>query len=197
VPPSILKGRRGNYLERPADFVQSAKQSIFLKSNSGGLRIMRITKALILIFAVFLFGTTLQAQRGRGSGGGMGTMSTPGIGGIGIPASSSPETTTRTTYSELQFNDKLADKLKTLLPQGVDPHQASKGFLELKEFVTTVRAANNLKVPFGELKHKMADGSSKELQKAIHELKPDADAKAEMKKAGEQAKQDIKESKQS
>jgi hypothetical protein len=41
----------------------------------------------------------------------------------------------------------------------------------------------------------MADGSTKELQKAIHELKPDADAKAEAKKASEQAKQDIKESK--
>jgi hypothetical protein len=43
----------------------------------------------------------------------------------------------------------------------------------------------------------MADGSSKELQKAIHQLKPDVDAKSEVKKAHEQAKQDIKESKAS
>jgi hypothetical protein len=41
----------------------------------------------------------------------------------------------------------------------------------------------------------MANGSSKELQKAIHELKPNIDPKAEIKKANEQAKQDIKESK--
>lgn len=43
----------------------------------------------------------------------------------------------------------------------------------------------------------MADGSTKALQKAIHELRPDVAAKAETKKANEQAKQDIKESKQS
>jgi hypothetical protein len=54
-----------------------------------------------------------------------------------------------------------------------------------------------LNIPFTDLKHKMGDGSAKELQKAIHELKPDADPKAEIKKASEQAKQDIKESKQS
>jgi hypothetical protein len=41
----------------------------------------------------------------------------------------------------------------------------------------------------------MADGSSKELQKAIHTLKPDVDPKVEAKKATEQAKEDIKESK--
>jgi len=98
---------------------------------------------------------------------------------------------------ELIFNDKLADKLKTLLPEGASPRGASKGFVELKEYVATVRAARNMGLPFGELRSKMADGSSKELQKAIHKLKPDADAKAEVKKAHEQAKQDIKEAKAS
>jgi hypothetical protein len=99
--------------------------------------------------------------------------------------------------AELTFNEKLAEKLKTLLPEGTNPRGASKGFNELKEFVATVRAAKNLGVPFGELKSKMADGSSDELRKAIHTLKPDVDAKAEVKKANEQAKQDIKESKAS
>ena len=77
----------------------------------------------------------------------------------------------------------------------MDPHAASKGFESLKDFVITVHASNNLSIPFPELKHKMADGSSKALQKAIHELKPDADVKAETKKADEQAKQDIRDSK--
>jgi hypothetical protein len=103
--------------------------------------------------------------------------------------------TIRNPNSELTVNQKLADKLKTLLPEGTNPHAASRGFGELKEFVATVRAANNLNVPFAQLKSRMANGSPKELQKAIHELKPDADPKAESKKATEQAKQDIKESK--
>jgi hypothetical protein len=107
------------------------------------------------------------------------------------------ESNKRNPNAELAFNEKLADKLKTLLPEGTDPHSASKGFGELKEFVAAVRAANNLNVPFSDLKRKMAGGSAKDLQKAIHELKPDADPKAEIKKASEQAKQDIKEAKQS
>ena len=150
----------------------------------------------ILVVAVLFAGTLMHAQRstGRGSGGAAGTMSTPGIGGVGI-SSSAPEATTKSKDTELRINEKLTTKLKTLLPQGSDPQYLSKGFTELKDYVTTVRASNNLSIPFPELKHKMIDGSSKSLQKAIQELKPDIDAKAETRKADEQAKQDIKESK--
>lgn len=150
-------------------------------------------KILVLVIGVLLAGTIMQAQRG-GRGGSQTTMGNPGIGSTGLP-SSDPEGTTRTNDIELKINEKLASKMKTLLPEGSDPHYLSKGFVELKDFVATVRASNNLKIPFADLKHKMAAGSSKELQKAIHELKPDVDPKAETKKAGEQAKQDIKESK--
>jgi hypothetical protein len=103
----------------------------------------------------------------------------------------------RNPNAGLTFNAKLADKLKTLLPPGLNPHAASKGFSELREFVATVRVANNLNISFWDLKHKMTSGSFGALQKAIHELKPDVDPKAEVKKADEQAKQDIKESKRS
>lgn len=151
----------------------------------------------ILLVAVLLATTLMQAQRGgtRSAGGAGGATTTPGIGGVGIPSASTPEGTTRSKDLELRINEKLTAKLKTLLPQGSDPQYLSKGFTELKDFVTAIRASNNLSVPFPELKHKMIDGSTKALQKAIQELKPDVDAKAETKKAGEQAKQDIKESK--
>jgi len=121
-----------------------------------------------------------------------------GPGGDGLPgAPVNFPATGRNPDAELQFNEKLATRLKTLLPQHVDPHAASKGFESLKDFVITVHASNNLSIPFPELKHKMTNGSSKALQKAIHELKPDADPKVELQKASEQARQDIKESKQS
>lgn len=105
----------------------------------------------------------------------------------------------RTVYRapSIKINQKLEDKLKPMLPQNIPPQVAAYGFVDLKDFVATVRAANNLKIPFGELKHTMKDGSSKDLEKAIHKLKPDVVAKEEVKKAQDQAKEDIKESKRS
>src|SRR5205823_4514652 len=66
-------------------------------------------------------------------------------------------------HEPFKINQKLESKLKTLLPQSVTPKAAAKGFLELQDFVATVRAANNLSVAFLDLKHTMLDGSSKAL----------------------------------
>ena len=161
---------------------------------------MKIIRMAVLVFvAIFVFEAFGYAQvpqdtRGRDTGRGMTNSAGPGVGSVGIGSSNPAPSTATTTIS---INDKLAGKLKTLLPEGTDPRVAAQGFNDLKDFVAAVRASNNLKLVFGEVKHKMADGSSQELQKAIHALKPDADPKAEVKKANEQAKQDIKESKQS
>jgi hypothetical protein len=158
---------------------------------------MRNVKRLIGVLTIAVISINVSAQgRGR-SRDTVAGRAVPGTAASGMGSPSWNEGTPRNPNAELSFNEKLADKLKTMLPDGTDPHAASKGFADLKEFVATIRAANNLKLPFTDLKHKMSDGSSKELQKAIHELKPDADPKAEAKKASEQAKQDIKESKQS
>jgi hypothetical protein len=166
-----------------------------------------IRTAALLFVAVFVFAAVGYAQvpqdmrgrdRGDGTDGG-GRVANPGVGstGIGSTNTNGDRSTASISPKELSINDKLVGKLKLLLPEGTDPRVAANGFQDLKDFVATVRAANNLKVPFNELKHKMGDGSSKELQKAIHALKPDVDPKVELKKASEQAKQDIKESKQS
>jgi hypothetical protein len=152
---------------------------------------MKITKTLALIVTILTVLAVCASAQGP-----IGARSNPGIGSANM-GSTWHDKQPVNPNAELTFNEKLAEKLKTLLPEGTNPRGASKGFNELKEFVATVRAAKNLGVPFGELKSKMADGSSDELRKAIHTLKPDVDAKAEVKKANEQAKQDIKESKAS
>jgi hypothetical protein len=152
---------------------------------------MKITKTLALIVTILTVLAVCASAQGP-----IGARSNPGIGSANM-GSTWHDKQPVNPNAELTFNEKLAEKLKTLLPEGTNPRGASKGFNELKEFVATVRAAKNLGVPFGELKSKMADGSSDELRKAIHQLKPDVDAKAEVKKANEQAKQDIKESKAS
>jgi hypothetical protein len=152
---------------------------------------MKITKTLALIVTILTVLAVCASAQGP-----IGARSNPGIGSANM-GSTWHDKQPVNPNAELTFNEKLAEKLKTLLPEGTNPRGASKGFNELKEFVATVRAAKNLGVPFGELKSKMADGSSDELRKAIHQLKPDVDSKAEVKKANEQAKQDIKESKAS
>lgn len=159
---------------------------------------MKIAKVLILTLTMLIgLGVSAPAQaRAGGRGGAMGPMSPAGNTQVGTPNWDDGKKPVNPN-AELNINEKLATKLKTLLPQDTSPGAASKGFGELKEFVATVRAANNLGVAFSDLKGKMTDGSSKELQKAIHQLKPDVDAKTEVKKANEQAKQDIKESKAS
>jgi hypothetical protein len=157
---------------------------------------MNFFKGLITLTAIFLFATAAFGQDPSGK----------------TPAERygpvrSDDTRARTPTVDLdhsyfyhepfKISQKLEIKLKTLLPQNVTPKAAARGFLDLQDFVATVRAANNLSIPFSNLKHTMADGSSKELEKAIHKLKPDVAAKDEAKKAKDQAKEDIKESKRS
>jgi hypothetical protein len=51
--------------------------------------------------------------------------------------------------------------------------------------------SHNLGIPFDDLKGKLTSSSPEKLGTAIHDLKPDVDAKDEVKKAHKQAKGDI------
>jgi len=56
----------------------------------------------------------------------------------------------------------------------------------------TAHVAKDLNIPFSLLKATMQNGSSKALRAAIAELRPIQDARAEVKKAEQQAKDDMK-----
>jgi hypothetical protein len=92
-------------------------------------------------------------------------------------------------------DSKLVAKLQKLLPEGTTPQQFCDGFKTLGACVTAMHAAKNMGIPVSDLKTKIADAKSKKepekLESAIHELKPDLDAKAERKKAQKQAERDI------
>jgi hypothetical protein len=96
----------------------------------------------------------------------------------------------RTLGEELAHNPKLTAKLEPLLPKGMDIQTAAGGFKKLDEFASALHAAQNIGVPFVQLKARMISGDT--LVKAIHFLDPTADSKAETKKAEDQAKQDLK-----
>jgi len=92
--------------------------------------------------------------------------------------------------TRLAGNPKLAGKLQALLPPGTNLQQASQGFKNLGQFVAAVHVSHNLGIPFDQLKAKMVGPPSESLGKAIHQLKPSADEKAEIKKAKKQADHD-------
>jgi hypothetical protein len=59
--------------------------------------------------------------------------------------------------------------------------------------VAAVHVSHNLGIPFDQLKAKMLGPPSQSLGKAIQDLKPTANAKAETKKAESEARQDLDE----
>lgn len=98
----------------------------------------------------------------------------------------------RSPQKVLEGDKKLVARLQKLLPEQVTPQQACDGFKKLGDCVSTLHVAQNLRIPLIELKNKViADKSHDAIEKAIHELRPDVDAKAEKKKAQKQAERDM------
>ncbi len=97
----------------------------------------------------------------------------------------------------LAQNTKLSSQLSGLLPTGTDVQQAAAGFKNLGQFAAAVHVAHNLDIPFDQLKAKMTGPDSMKLGKAIKSLKPEANSRAEAKKAKRQAKEDIRQAKES
>lgn len=92
----------------------------------------------------------------------------------------------------LDQNTKLAANLEKILPSGMTAQQACGGFGNLGGCVAAVHVANNLDIPFADLKAKVTGSGAMSLGKAIHALKPDADAKSETRKAQGQAREDLR-----
>jgi hypothetical protein len=155
---------------------------------------------LILVGAMALaFGAPAFAQRPAhpGSGG-----PPPGRGpgsGSGMSGSHEGGATSNTGMSHgspsdvLSHNTAIAGKIKTLT--GQDALTACNGFKNIGQCVAAAHVAKNLDIPggFDALKAKITGTGAVSLGKAIQGLAPDADAKAETKKANKQASDDLKE----
>lgn len=184
---------------------------------------MKRTITLTTTLGVLLLGSIpVFAQRGGGGGRGGSMGGGAGMGGMGAGASmgrgsmgrsNNPDLSgsrrtsgmdhgqnnrdiwsgKRSAGELLSQNTKLSSKLQTLLPEGTDLQEAAAGFKNLGEFVSAVHVSRNLEIPFSEVKARMTGPDSLSLGKAIHELRPDVKAKAEAKRAKNQAKQDFAE----
>jgi hypothetical protein len=103
------------------------------------------------------------------------------------------QTQSKMTVSDhLEHNTHLAGRLQGLFPAGTDLQQASSGFKNLGQFVAAAHVSKNLGIPFDQLKLRMTGESPVSLGKAIQELRPEAAARSEAKKAEQQAKEEIR-----
>jgi hypothetical protein len=93
----------------------------------------------------------------------------------------------------LSHNTAIGSKIKSLT--GEDAQTACSGFKNLGQCVAAAHVAKNLNIPggFDALKAKITGSGAMSLGKAIANLAPSANAKAEAKKANKQASNDMKE----
>ena len=164
-----------------------------------------------LVALILIAGLVAYAQHGHGGGVGHAGGAPLGAGEIGpaggIHGNAGTSERSRMGGTEgrlaehqspetiLERNTKLSSKLDGLLPTGTTARQACSGFKNLGDCVSAIHVSHNLEVPFDELKGKLTGSSPEKLGKVIHDLKPDVNAKDELKKAHKQAKSDIDEKK--
>ena len=84
----------------------------------------------------------------------------------------------------------LRERVQSVLNKGTKLELAAEDFRTAEEFVTVAHAARNTSVPFVVLKHRVLN-EGRTLSDAIHEAKPDLDAKAEVTRAREAAQADL------
>ena len=161
---------------------------------------------VILVAATALvLGAPAFAQRAHPSPGGPpsnagGPPAGRGLGSdSGMSASHASSTAARTDMSHgspsdvLSHNTAIAGKIQTLT--GQDAQTACSGFKTMGQCVAAAHVAKNLDIPggFDALKAKVTGSGAVSLGKAIQGFTPNADAKAEAKKANKQASDDLKE----
>jgi hypothetical protein len=162
---------------------------------------MKRSTLIVSVAAALFLSTPVFAQRAHPSPGGPppgagGTGSERGS-GMGAPHETGPRANNDISHASpatvLSHNTVIADKIKTLT--GQDATAACEGFKNLGQCVAAAHVAKNLNIPGGidALKTKMTGSGAVSLGKAIQELAPDADSKAEAKKANKQASEDMKE----
>jgi hypothetical protein len=105
-------------------------------------------------------------------------------------AAASTVTPSNETSAVPASEPRLHDRLKPVLNPGARMQVAAEGFRSAEEFATVAHAARNTNVPFMVLKHRVLN-EGRTLADAIHDSKPEVDAKAEVARAEAAAKSDI------
>jgi hypothetical protein len=176
------------------------------ENQIGGLQMKLRMWGQVAVLAVGLC-TSVFAQHGHAGGaggsmgGGMGMGHGEGMGSTGSSDSGRGMTHSgagssmaqQSPDTALTKSPKLSSNLEKMLPAGMTAQQACSGFKNLGQCVAAIHVSHNLNIPFADLKSKVTGTGAESLGKAIENLKPDANAKSEAKKANKQADQDLNE----
>jgi hypothetical protein len=100
------------------------------------------------------------------------------------------ESNTIETIAVSMWEPEFRDRVKAVLNPGAKPEIAAANFASPEQFMTVAHAARNTEVPFMVLKDRVLN-QRQSLAEAIHEFKPDLDAKAEVKRARAAAREDL------
>ena len=154
----------------------------------------RLILAMVTVVA-FAFAAPAFAQRHPGGGPTAGHV--PGS-NSGVSTSHDASSAARSDMhgsptDVLSHNTAIAGKIKTLT--GEDAQTACGTFKNIGQCIAAAHVAKNLDIPggFDALKAKVTGTGAVSLGKAIEGFAPNADAKAEAKKANKQASDDLKE----
>lgn len=88
------------------------------------------------------------------------------------------------------WEPQLRKRVKAVLNPGAKLEIAAADFASAEQFVTVAHAARNTEVPFMVLKDRVLN-QGQSLAQAIHEFKPELDAKAEVTRAHAAAREDL------
>jgi hypothetical protein len=89
-----------------------------------------------------------------------------------------------------QTTPTQSSRLAALVPSDMSATEACDGFKSMTECAAALHAAQNVGIPFRDLKSKMTGGEK--LGAAIHDLKPGADVRSQVSRAQEQAEADLR-----
>jgi hypothetical protein len=170
-----------------------------------------ILAAVVAYLPLSAIGAAAQGPQGAGASDAAQSSAGPHVSNPIKWLKKEPHTETASLDSSSDQNAKLTAKLQIqgLLPARADVKDACSTIKELGDCVAALHASRNVGLDFDCLKSKLSgvqakldaaskcasatDGKPVNLMKAIHSLKPNADAKAEAKKAEEQSREDLKE----
>jgi hypothetical protein len=169
-----------------------------------------IVSAVVMSLFLSSLGASAQGPQGAGAAEAAKSADGPHLSNPIKWIKKEPHTETASLDTNSNQNAKLTSKLQTqgVLAANADLRDACSTIKELGDCVAALHAGRNLGLEFDCLESKLSgvqtrldkvsctsatDGKPVSLMKAIHSLKPNADAKAEAKKAEEQSREDLKE----
>ena len=161
-------------------------------------------RTLILITCLATVACLTWAQHGRGGGAGGGQGAPPQIshpsnshapaGNAAHGPAAAPRVKAPDFGARLAANPALTARLQPLLPAGMAMTDAAQGFKNQGQFVAALHVANNLNIPFADLRTAMTGPDRLSLGKAIQQFRPGIDKKtvaADVKTAEAEAKEDL------